>query len=805
MVHKRIKKFVSKFKKKTPTKTTKLFTPAPPPLSSVPKPKVQGPTRPSTDVPTFRRTGASKPSVSKPSVSKPSVPSVSKPKVFQGPTRPSTDVPTFRRTGVSKRIPTRKVTDVSLGVSGKVKFDIRKEREKSGYFVLEAPKKEKGLLGLRLRQKAKMDRLFTELERDKGFKLKRELELFGGALAGVGLEAALGIKNLPKTTINVLNNPGKFLKSVKELPGSFKKGAENFGRVLRLSPSVAIAQIGGEVLLLKGTGKALEVTGRFTEKATTRLSPLFVGEATTGTKLIVKGAKGKKLSLEVTGKMPKESLRSQIKKAGKRVDAISSQADSLLTLMKRERVVRKPIPNEDKLNKFTKGLLAKFDKGRITKKELLTLENLIKKQGAKGLLERSFFADPTGKIRPSRLGVLDEKGKRSILDYFTEDITFRRPKPQILLFEDVKISKFPKNLKDVANKLKKGKALSKAEGERLLDYQLKKSGKFKPLGFASKESEITLAPGEILQKVKKVGVTLVNGRKVPIMSVKVYKPTGKIKQLVEKFKKGKLTKKQVKELDNLLSKKTGFKYKSGSSYKKGSKKYVSLKRVSASVLTKSLKPRKRKYVRSKSLVKRRPPKRKSPVSPPKRVLRRPKSVSPPKRVLRRPKRRPPVSPPGRRRRPGKAAKVVSTVPRVRRKKKVKVRKKGLKHSADVYGKDKGRRIKLNKKPLSLTDAKNRGAYAIDHTTSKTLKIVPRGKRKDLGKITKKEKGYYSKNKHKFREKKIRKKKGIKTPNRFIEKRKYGIDTPGEKKQLSLARLSKELKRPKTSKKKGKKK
>lgn len=830
VIHKRIKKLVSRFKKKRPTVKKVILPPKKvEPIRAVDigtkeKLRVAGITIKGEPVKKVGRRPIT-PTEIKKAIS-PKKPTITKPKVFLGPVRPTTKEEVFRKKGIVRRKLKLKPTALPTIIPKRKKFDILKERKRTGFYTLEVPKekkkltkeelkkmttKEKAWKGLELlsgKQKERRTKLLTELERDRKFKLKRELELFGGTLAGVGIEAALGIRNLPKAAVNVLNNPGKFLTSVKDLPSSLKRGAVNFGKVLRLTPTVAIAQIGGEVLLLKGTGKTLEVTGRFTEKVTTKLNPLFVGEATTGNKLIIKGAKGKKLSLEVSGKMPKESLRSQIEKAGKRVDAISSQADSLLTLLKRERVVRKPIPNEDKLNKFTKELLAKFDKGKINKKELLTLENLIKKQGAKGLLERSFFADPTGKIRPSRLGVLDEKAKKSVLDYFIEDITFRKPKPQILLFEDIKIQKFPKNLQEIANKLKAGKTLTQLETNRLLGYQLKISRKFKPLGFTSKESEITLAPGEILQKVKKVGVTLVNGRKVPIISTRVYKPTGKIKTLMNEFKKGKLTKKQVKELDNLLSKKTGFKYKSGSSYKKGTKKYVSIKRIGASALI--TRPIKRKLLKRPPKRVPRRPKRRPPVSPPKRVPRRKKSISParpPKRPLKRVlRRKKSISPPGRRRRPGKPAKVVSTVPRVPKRKKVKkVRKKGLKHSADVYGKDRGRQIKLNRKPLSLTDAKNRGAYAIDHTTARTLKIVPRGKRRDLGKITTKEKGYFKKTKHKYREMKIRKKKGIKTPNRFIEKRKYGIDTLGEKKQLSLARLSRELKRPKTRKKRGRKK
>ena len=145
-------------------------------------------------------------------------------------------------------------------------------------------------------------------------------------------------------------------------------------------------------------------------------------------------------------------------------------------------------------------------------------------------------------------------------DIFSKDITFKKQKPQILIFDEIRVEKFPENLKSIVNKLKRGKALSKLEGDKLLKFQLEKSGKFKPLGFTSGESEITLAPGEIIKRVKKVGVTIVNGKKVPIVEAKVIKTTGKLNKLLNKFKRGtKLTKKETKELNKLLEKKTGFK------------------------------------------------------------------------------------------------------------------------------------------------------------------------------------------------------------------------------------------------------
>lgn len=136
--------------------------------------------------------------------------------------------------------------------------------------------------------------------------------------------------------------------------------------------------------------------------------------------------------------------------------------------------------------------------------------------------------------------------------------------------------------------------------------------------------------------------------------------------------------------------------------------------------------------------------------------------------------------------------------KVDKKKKIKrkVKPSSKVQGYDVFGKSKGKFIKLNKKPLSLKGAKDRLAYAADQTTSKTVKYVPKGKFKkpELGKIMAKEKGYYSQSKFKLREFKIKSKKKIKTPKTFIEKRKFGIDTKGEKRGLSLAKYKKQITR-----------
>ena len=110
---------------------------------------------------------------------------------------------------------------------------------------------------------------------------------------------------------------------------------------------------------------------------------------------------------------------------------------------------------------------------------------------------------------------------------------------------------------------------------------------------------------------------------------------------------------------------------------------------------------------------------------------------------------------------------------------------------NVFGKFRGKLIKLNKKPLSKQDAKDRMAAAIDRTTARTGKIKPVGKVKTLGTLRKGERGTFKRTKNKFRQVRIKRKKKIKLTNTFIEKKgRPLIDTRGEKRGLSLSKFRK---------------
>jgi len=490
--------------------------------------------------------------------------------------------------------------------------------------------------------------------------------------------------------------------------------------------------------------------------------------------------------------MPRMTIEKQILLNGKKITAVSSQSDKLLKLFRNSKTVRKPIPGEANFNPLTKKLLKKLDAGIISRNEIIQLDMLIRQQGAKGLLERFLFADPSGKIRPSRLGLTNKKGR--LLDYLSDDITFRKPKPQILLFDET-VAKYPKNLLKIVKKIKIKKVLTSSEASKFLEWYIKKSSKLKPLGFVSREAEVVLAPGEIIKKVKTVAVFTYEGRRIPVVFVKILKPSPKLKSLLVKFYKNTITSSERILLKRLLKKETGFNYGVSSSLNVQAK-YVSIKRVGVSlgryfktsslsykaILRKSISKigsktsskklskfsRISKSSSKKSSIKRSPSSkgvsRKSP-------RRRSPPSSPPKRSSLR--RSPPIKPPV----------LISKLKKQFTNKKLSKAIPGF----YIVTKKRGKMVKLFPKPLTQKDGRDFLSYSIDNNLTRSAWMIPMGKSKQVVRPPKQIQGYFNKNSKKLRPYKIRYGKKKQMVNGYIEKRKYFQDTVIEKAQLRNAR------------------
>jgi hypothetical protein len=163
----------------------------------------------------------------------------------------------------------------------------------------------------------------------------------------------------------------------------------------------------------------------------------------------------------------------------------------------------------------------------------------INKQGVG--LEKSLFFDPKGRLRVSRFR--GNEGISSVDDFLNAELKFSSGKKEALVSESLEIEAFPKNLKGVQKKLLTGRTLTPGEEFSLLKFQLTPSGKAKPVGFLSLEPEVTLAPGERLIKVGKIGVSEFEGTPFDITRVAIKKqnkrfadPTIEFKNLEINFK-----------------------------------------------------------------------------------------------------------------------------------------------------------------------------------------------------------------------------------------------------------------------------
>ncbi len=637
-----------------------------------------------------------------------------------------------------------------------------------------------------------------------------------------GVSFGIAVLTLPETIKNIISNPSQ----LKKIPSSLATSGKNLGKLALISPNEAIAQVGAEVLLLKGTGSTFKVVGKLSAKNSARVlgklrkiekgviniskskkgitlstkltkskttkKGLLFGKKTT--RLTIKEKKGLQIKIAKPGLQKlATTLKKQKELAGKRIPLVTSaQADRLLGIIRRKRVIRKPIPGENQLTRATRKLLGKFDKGSISKRQLIELDRKIKieTKGQGSILERSFFVDPEGRIRISRLGIQKEA---SLLDILKGDFTFKTQKPQILIFEDIKVQAFPKTeiFKSIKNKLNtKNPKLTSKESQALITFQSKVSGKFKPVGALTKEPELTLAAGEIIKKVKTLAKVEINGRIVSIVKAKIIKAKPSTRKLLRRARQGKLSKKGLRKLERNIKKETGFK----TSLSRRAKRIKPRARLPKRIPGRRIKrrPQPRKFRRPTKRPIRRPPKRptgrpttRPPIRPPIRPVGRPS-----KRPTR-PPRRPTIRPIGR----------PLPIPRLTKRKRIG-RKRKRKQGFNVFarpvkrrkGQKKPKLIRINKVPLSIRKAKDLRNFIIDTSLARTGKI-----KKTKGKVQnprlRVSPNFSKRTSKKFRRFKIVK--GKRKPlarGKVIERRRHLLDTRSEKRKIGLRRRLKQLER-----------
>jgi len=340
----------------------------------------------------------------------------------------------------------------------------------------------------------------------------------------------------PKETARNVRSSADFLVKGATQPDSFERlklnqMRKNWGTTLRNKPLGTAATIAGDIALGTAAYRGVSKLSRGLGKAASKLSPSYRKTAQGTIKLSDEPGDYLRVTEDVT-----EPVSRQISRSGGDVKPTSAARD-FFGRFSGARRVRKTIKGEEKLTPETKRLLNQYDEGTLPRSRLSELNRRIKSETkSKGLLERSYFADPEGRLRPSRLGV-QEQERASLLDVLSGDATLRRGRPQALYFGKQTAEKIPESLKPIMRKINKGESLNPSEESRLLSWQSQQTGQFKPLGFQTAESELTAAPGEIIKKGDRY-FTYINGRKVNIYRATLGKGSDKVEDVIKKINRG---------------------------------------------------------------------------------------------------------------------------------------------------------------------------------------------------------------------------------------------------------------------------
>ena len=651
-------------------------------------------------------------------------------------------------------------------------------------------------------EKARLSRKVSENYKNVG-------KVLGYAMAASVLNLGIGGYDLANA---MRRNP---LGTLKSLPGNLARGILNDSKRFIRDPLGSLT-VASEYAAMGGALKVVGKGARATLRGLSKVGGTITGDLVTET---VGGFNIKKAGLTLkkqTVASGSRSLARQTEVAGKRVTAVTAQANQLVSLIRRNKIIRKPITGEASFPASIKRLLKKFDAGeRLSTKEFARTNMWLRRNVAPNitLLERSLYLDPAKGLRVSRLGIEAERtaGLRDIIRGNFK--LFRNPnKPQVLIFENAQVARFPKALRTIERKLKTGKTLTTAETNKLIRWQVQTgSGKFKPIGSTiyagGRELEVTLAPGEMIKRIKKVGFTYIKGKKVTFVTAEVYKPGAAILKKIRLAQIGKLSRSALERLENFLSRKLGRKIRIetptriGKNLKRDAR---ALRRMDPSIPVLRVRGpglfvlsrgrfggatlgRRAFGVRSTSgrVVRRTTSGRTArPGRPTPRIPRRPNR---PGRLRVHGRPRIPVRPtrPGRPGRPG------SPPPKIPFRIKLNEFKTQRLSSAIptfyVVEKVRGKFKKLYPKPLTLKDARDYAVYSIDNRLSKTAFFVPLGKAKRVVRPPRQIQNYASRNSFKVRPYRIRFGKKRKLVNGFIEKRRFFQDTIGERRALRVAR------------------
>ena len=385
--------------------------------------------------------------------------------------------------------------------------------------------------------KAFLEKQFYDISRSKSIyetqqargaekQILSEAKQFGLGVASVAVGTALFAKNL-------FFNPIKTLKSV---PGGITASAVAFGEDIKVNPSYALGVVAGNIAGAKATPKVVGTTGTITENILTRLDPRFKPVVTTIGGQFIENLPAKvgtsRIGLVQPGNLGNLNLAQQASFAGTTKTVMSAQR-GLFGLFETTKVIDKPLPSPT----------------------------------APPLEQAMFFSPPNIKtgvpeLRISRLG-LQGTPTASIFDLAgSSELTLGINRPQALVLPNAKIANIPSELKTLLAKAQEGDSVALAEFERrFLEYQLRPTGELQPIGFAgTREAELTLSPQSVLVKKGTPVVTIIEGKRVPIVLTEIKQPSSEASALISKLQKEGLTIAEKEKLQSLLKKETGLDY-----------------------------------------------------------------------------------------------------------------------------------------------------------------------------------------------------------------------------------------------------
>ena len=546
----------------------------------------------------------------------------------------------------------------------------------------------------------------------------------------------------------------------------------------RKRPSILAGTIASELLIFKGFGVASKFLGRVKSVGKSRLSTKYapvIDDAIT-----IADVAGDTFDIKLGGaigskSLPTETIARQTLRAGTEIPTAVSGSKGLFG-----RFINREI-------KIDKALLDVVDSP----------------------LEKSFFFDPEGRLRISRLGIEGQKSA-GLLDIFKGDFTFKKVRPQGIVLRKALVEDIP--FPKIKQKLLTGKTLTHSESKQLLDFQLTPSGKLKPIGYLGGEPEVTLAPGELLGRKRTIGRTIIDDSGVEIIEAEIRKQKLS-KTSTDLLGKKSLTSLEAERLSKNLLKETGIDY----SYDLISKKYISRIRLGTSVTygLSSLPSFSSSYSSGISRTKSSKTPSKSIYNP--KIDLFPSPSSPEKDIgtsvypsiskytgypgySGTPK--PPLYPviPGY---PSYPIPITPGTPIHRTKKKKGKKKRFEEDGFNVYGKVvKSKKFKkLNKRPVSKQRALDFGALVTDTSLARTFEIRPaKGKTGELSVPV--PEGYFNNNRRKFRDYKVKKGKKVKRSSlRYIEKGMHLLDTKEEVAGINLEKRLTQLRKGGKKKKK----